>query len=209
MPDKFTPWYLFSTVLVAICWSLIHLILDDYTTYSERQFLRFAAYTVHEWKGLSVAGPAALFTHKNDNVCWGSHCTLTNWKDAVLWGPLHYSPIETTARWTSHCTLRKWKGPCVAGPSQMERTVCCGSLCTIHKRKRQCVAGLHGTIHKRKVPCVAGPAALFKTERTVCCGAHGSIHKWKGRCVGGPFCPGPHGQAPAWPPWRWQWPPDE
>ncbi len=156
MPDKFTPWYLFSTVLVAICWSLIHLILNDYSRYSERQFLRFAACNVHEWKGLSVAGPAALFSHRNDNVCLGSHCTFTNWKDAVLRGPLHYSPIETAACWRSHCTILKWKGPCVAGPSALRDHI------------------------------LRGPSALLKTERTVCCGAHGTIHKWKGQCVAGP-----------------------
>ncbi len=122
--------------------------------YGERQFLRFAAYTVHEWKGLSVAGPSALFTNRN-NMCVESHCTFTNGKDRVLRVPLHYSQMERTVCCGSPCT----KGPCFAGPSalftngkdsvlrgpwlysQMERTVCCESRCTIHKRKGQCIAG--------------------------------------------------------------------
>jgi hypothetical protein len=165
-----------------------------YYVYSERQFLRFAGCIIYEWKGLSVAGPAALFTNWNDNVCLGSHCTFTNRKDAVLRGPLHYSLIETAARWTSHCTLHKWKGPCVAGPSALGHRVLRGPA-GLFKTKRTVYCGAHGTIYKRKEPCVvAGPAALFKTARTVCCGAHGIIHKWKVQCVAGPTALFPNGK---------------
>ncbi len=97
---------------------------------------------IHEWKGMSVAGPAAPFTNRNVSV---------------LKVPLH--------------------------SSQMERTVCCGSLWT----KGPCFAGSRCTIHKRTGQCVAGPMALFTNGKNrVLLRVPLHYSKRQGQCAAGP-----------------------
>jgi hypothetical protein len=119
----------------------------------------------------------------------------------VLWGPLHYSPIEMTCVLRVPLHFHKLKGcRVVAGPaalftnsnssvlevplhsSQMERTVCCGSLCT----KGPCFAGSRYTIQNGKDIVLRGPRLCSQMERTVCCGSSCTIHKQKGQYVAGP-----------------------
>jgi hypothetical protein len=149
----------------------------------------------------------------------------------VLRGPLHCSPIKTQCVLRVPLHFHKLKGCRVAGPaalftknrnssmlevplcsSQMERTVCCGSLCTkgpcfegfrctiqtlfkghvlrgprhYSQTEMTVCCGSRCTIHKRKGKCVRVHTELFTDEKDCVMRAHGTIHKWKGPCVAGP-----------------------
>ncbi len=130
------------------------------------------------------------YSRMESTACCGARCTFHQLKrQCVLRVPLHF---------------HKLKGCCVAGPaalftnrksnvldvplhsSQMERTVCCGSLCAFHKRKGQSAAGPTALFTQGKDCVLRVPLHYSQTARTVCCGVHGSIHKRKGQCVAGP-----------------------
>jgi len=98
--------------------------------------------------------------------------------------PTALSQIERLPCCGARSTVHKWKRPCVAGPSALftnrkvsvlrgprhysqaaERTVCCGSRCTIQNDKDS---------------VLRGPRLYSQMERTVCCGSLLPRATWTG-----------------------------
>jgi hypothetical protein len=146
----------------------------------------------------------ALFTNGKD--C-GAHCTFHQYKrQCVLRAPLHFHILKGCRVVGPAALFTKRNGSVLDVPlnySQMERTVCCESLCTVHKLKGQYIAGPTNLFTNGKdrrvlrvpLPCFAesrcniqygkdivlrGPRHYSQMERTVCCGSLLPRATWTG-----------------------------